>query len=1144
MTRALWKNTLREIWNTKARFISIFAIIALGVGFFAGIKGTAPAMENTIQQYYQDQNLMDIQLLSTVGFDKNDIQKIKGIKGIEEINAGYMADALMTVEDNAQVVRIHSLPTGNKKVNQLVVTEGRLPEKSGEIAIQQNGSLSVGETITFLDEAGGVSIDTMLKKKEYKIVGMVQSPLYITYKIGTTTIGTGDVDKYAYILPEDFSYDRYTQVYATTKYAKEDSTAQSEAYLEGITEIKRQLKDLGVDQVAVFEEETLEPARLELQKGIAKYEKEKKNAEALLEQSEKDLDKGQKEYDKQIAEAQKKLEDAQKELEEGESLFPYAMTTYYEEILLAQQKISSGELQLLVGKGQLQTAQTQYDVLIAQAETELKAGQTAYDAAYEEFYTKTKPEAEQQIARAETMIATAMETIEWLEEKLTESEGTVKEELLKQLQKAKELLSGYKEELELGKEQLKAGEQKLLDTEKQLASGKAELEKRKQDGKKEIESAQKEIDTAQKALDEGKEELNRAKSLGKAQLDDAQVKLSQGKLALQEGKVQLETSTAEGAEKLEDGREKLKKAQAEAKVKFAEAKDKLNAAQRQLDSMSEPTWHVLDRDDLPSYATFYNDAQSINNVSTVFPLFFLVVAVLVCLTTMTRLLEERRTEIGTLKSLGYSSASIITKYLFYAISAGILGSIAGSVVGVAFLPNIIFDAYKILYHVPNLILLIPWFYILIGTLAAILSTSAVVLFAGKKSLYLYPAKLMRPKAPKPGKRILLERIPFIWKRLNFSAKVTARNLFRYKARFLMTVLGVAGCTALIVAAFGLRDAINVFADKQFNDIFKYEGTIVPQNPSDSTEFEALCEYVRTYDQVENVIGVNTTKIEIQDGTEKGLDANIFVPQSTHEMKKMIALQDRKSGDEVPLTDNGVVLAEKLARVLSVNEGDTLTYKDNNKTYTVKVTGVFENYAGYYVMLSPDYYEEIYGREPQLNLVLETSTMDAEKEDLFAKELLNRDDVMAVSFSTAAMDTLHNVSDNFNIIIYVMIICAAALAFVVLYNLTNINIAERTREIATIKVLGFYNKEVAFYVYRENIILTVVGILAGLGLGVLLTGFLVQTTETDTFMFGREIYFLSYLYAIGLTASFSLFVNAVMYFKMKAINMVDSLKSIE
>lgn len=1148
MTTALWKNIFREIWNTKARFLSILAIVALGVGFFSGVKGTSPAMAETVMQYARNQNLMDLRLVSTVGFNDNDIKAISQTDNVDNVNAGFMADVMVGAEGSAKVYRIHSLPTKyseENQMNKLVVTEGRLPQKTGEIVIQENQDFSVGDTLDINKTSGDTKTSDMLNHISYTIVGTVKSPMYMSLERGNTNIGTGKVSYFAYALPEEFKSQRYTEVYITTTYAKDLSLSPfSDEYTNSVKAVQDSLEQVGSTRISAFDTETLQPAREKLESGINEYNTQKTNADKELQQAEKALADAKIEYNNKIKEAQTALDDAQKEITNGESLLPYSITTYYEEILQAQDTLNAGKTQLSNSKLALQTAQSQYNTEVELANTALSAAQTAYDSKYYTFYTYTKPQSQMKIDTYSKLIASAEKDIIKIEEELAKLDIPT-QELQTRLKDTKALLESYKNQLALGQQEITDGENQLASLQETLNNAKSQLETKKTEGKASIDAAQAQIDSAQTELDAAQTKFDTAKAEGKKQIDDAQSQLAQGKLSVEQGKIQLQDQKEQGKQQLDNGAAKLADAKTQAETKLSEAKAKLDDAQNKLDKISNPQWAIYTREQVSGFGSFYNDTQRVDAVAMVFPLFFLLVAVLVCLTTMTRLLEERRSEIGTLKGLGYTPAAIAVKYIIYSVAACVLGCVAGVFLGVSTLPYIIYNAYKMMYTTPKLILVIPWFYIIVSSIAALACTAGVAMVVCRKALLSSPAKLMRPKAPKPGKRILLEKINILWKHLSFTSKVTARNIFRYKARFLMTVLGVAGCTALIVAGFGLKDSINDVINKQFSDIFLYKGMIVPQNKGSEEDLQELTKFVEGYKGVDKTVLFNyaVDEIEGQDGSNVELD--VFTPQSSAEMKKLINLHTRTTKQDIPLTDDGVVISEKLSNILNVNIGDNITYTADNKKYTVKVTGICENYIRNYAFMTPNYYKEIYGQDVKFNLILEGSdTMEKSDEDVFANQLLQRDDVMGVTFIAGTIDEYKDMMNSLNLIVYVMIICAGALAFVVLYNLTNINISERTREIATIKVLGFYNKEVTGYVYRENMVLTILGIAVGLVLGTFLSNYIVQTAEVDLVMFGRQINLASYLLAIGLTALFSLVVNAFMYFKMRGINMVNSLKSIE
>ena len=932
MTHSLLKNTFREIRNTKARFISIMAIIALGVGFFAGIKATSPSMYSLAETYYSENKLMDYRVISAVGFTEDDISEIEKLDGVESVMPSYYYDASLSADEGGQLIHLISVPKKYKKndeLNTLVTLEGKLPEKTDEIAVEGVGfngsSHQTGDTIKFAELAGNAKVSDSLKSLSYKVVGKVQSPLYISYQRGKTKIGDGKLDEYMYINSSSFKIEKYNEVYIKADFSDKYSPFSDE-YDDKSDELKKEIEKVAESRTKVFKTETLKKARDE-------------------------LEKGKKEYAKQKSDTEKKLAKAKKEIDESEAAL----------------------------SAQAALAETAY------------AAQADYG-------------------------------------------------------NANQLLA-------------------------QLEAGKAEYEKNKKEADKKL---------------------------------------------------------AEAEKKLKDGEKELKK------------------TEKKLNSMSKSVWYVRNRDDNPGYDTFTQNADRLDAVASVFPLFFLLVAILVCVTTMTRLIEEKRTEIATFKALGYGNASIIAKFVIYSLIAGVTGSVIGTAIGVATLPFIIYNAYKIMYYIGDITLVLNVPIILMGILAAILCTTAVSIIVCAKSLRLKPAQAMRPKAPKPGKRILLERITPLWKHMSFTAKLTARNLFRYKARLCMTVIGVAGCTALIVAAFGLLNSFDPLTEVQFGEVFHYDAVVVPKDGGSEKQLDYLVKKAEKDEDVKRAMLCMQEEITIDaHGKHYSAPLTINVFSDTAHFDEIVHLQERESKNPLTLDDSGVMINEKYAATNKLKVGDTVKIKGKIGTAEAKIAGIYEQYINNYLYMTPKLYHELFKKQPVYNMLcVSLDEAKGDRADNFSSQMLSDNRIVAVTFMAEKITEFKNMLNSLNMVVLVMIVCAAALAFVVLYNLTNINIAERVREIATFKVLGFYNRETSSFIYKENIILTLMGIAVGLGLGILLTGFIVRTVEIDNVMFGREIYFTSYLYAAGLTMLFSLLVNGVMSFKIKAVNMVESLKSVE
>ena len=1026
MTKALLRNTFREIANTKARFISIMAIIALGVGFFAGIKATSPSMYRLAETYYRDSRLMDFRLVSTTGFAEEDIKAVEALEGVKSVMPSYFCDVMTDADDGGDVVRIIAVPKaydGNEKLNLLNVTDGRAPRKSGEIVTESvafaNIRHKIGMKISLNPVAGDNKLSDILNTTEFTVVGKAESPLYISYQRGTTTIGDGKIDEYMYVSAEDFKVPQYTELYVKAEFSDKVS-AFSDDYEKTSDEMKQALESLSREREKAFTAEVIPNAHKRLGEARAEYNEKKAEAEGKLGDALKKINEGEAEYNSKIGEAEKSLEAAREQIESGEA----ALASGEEEYASA---IASAEEMLADGKAQLDSAEQQFN--------ESKA------AFQEQLEESRKAAAGDDLAKTQTDVMDA-----------------------------------------IGSAQLGSAQSKIYSGSAQLAVGESELAVQRLNGQQKLSAAGSQLSAARQKYESGVVQLQEKKQSGKKELDAA--------------------------------RAEYEKAKAEADEKLAEGLKEIEKNEKALNdfSDSESKWYVFTRSDNPGYATYSLNADRLDAVASVFPLFFLLVAVLVCVTTMTRLIEEKRTEIATLKALGYGNTSIILKYVIYSLIAAVAGSAVGIAAGLATLPHIIYDAYKIMFYIGDITLVPHVPSIVLGIAAAVACTSVVSIIVCLKSLKIKPARGMRPKAPKAGKRIILEHITPLWKHMGFTAKLTARNLFRYKVRLCMTVIGVAGCTALIVAAFGLLN----------KELAESTDTV-------SASMLAL--------QEEAVVEFNGHKT-----TES---TYLSVMEDPDSFDEIISLHTRKDKTPLKLNDDTVMINEKLASDFGFSAGDVISVTSDSGTAEIKVGGIYEQYIYNYVFMTPNCYKKLFDRDLSFNIyqVRLSDKSDATGEK-FSSAMLADSRVVAVAFMDQNVDDFRNMLNSLDMVVVVMIVCAAALAFVVLYNLTNINLAERQREIATFKVLGFYNRETSRFIYIENIILTFLGILVGLGLGVLLTGFIIRTVEVDNVMFGRDIYFTTYLYAAGLTMLFSLIVNVLMTFKIKSVNMVESLKSVE
>lgn len=1085
MKSSLAKDMIRDIKNSLSRFISIVAIVAIGVGLFAGVKVSSPVMKNNADKYYDEQNFMDIQLVSTFGLTDDDVESIRNLKGVEGVFPTYSMDVLSNFDAVEVVLKVHGLDLNhlNKDdkdyINRPVLVDGRFPENINECVIEaevlENYNLKIGDVI---EVASGkeADISESLKEDKFTIVGTVHSPIYVSFQKGSSSIGSGQINGFILVANEAFKTPAYTEVLLTVEGAKGLQTYDKE-YDETVEVISDKLEAVGIERSKIRYLEILAEAK------------------DKIAESKEELQKAKDKSSEELAKAEIELKDAESKLTLGESELAGKEETYKVTIAGAEAKIS-------------------------EAEQKLSEGEATYNEQYEEFQN-SKAEAEPKIAEAEKQIAEGEKAILAIESyigeikteiangNLTDEQKAIAEEKIQQLygivEQSKGGLESAKAELEAQKAMLTDGEKKLAEAKAELEAGKAELEIQKANFAKEKINAENQFESAKGELNSGRIEYNK-------------------------------------------GKETYIQSKADAEKQIAEAEDKIEDAEYKLNNLDEPEWYVLDRNTNYSYVDYENSANSINAIAQVFPVFFFIVAALVCLTTMTRMVDEQRGLMGTLKALGYSKIAIVSKYIVYAVAASLTGSLLGIAIGFTLFPTVIYNAYGIMYQLPKITLSFNWSYAIISTLAAILVTTGSALIACYKELVATPALLMRPKAPAMGKRILLERIPFIWNRLSFLNKVCARNIFRYKKRFLMTVIGVAGCTALLLTGYGIRDSIRAIVNVQFGELYHYDMTVsLDKNLRDKT-YDKIINTVSNEADVEDYMMVNYSNIKVSNNETKK-EAILFTPKDLTEFKDFITLRKRSNKEAINLTDDGVVLNEKLAKQLGVKVGDNVNLTngddDTNKKYEVKVIGITEQYIYHYIYITPGLYKQLFGEEPQFNdIIAKINDKTKEGENKLATDLINNDEIVSVSFNTSLKANFNDTIKSLNLVIIVMIISAGALAFVVLYNLTNVNISERIREIATIKVLGFYNNEVASYVYKENTLLTFIGMLVGLVLGVLLHRYIMVTVELDNIMFGRTIHFISYVWAAILTMMFGTLVNFVMYFKLKNVPMVESLKSVD
>jgi len=1165
--KSFFKDLKRSIIKSKARFLSIMAMIALGVGFFAGINATKPDMILSADTYYKDYNLSNFRVMSPLGFKEEDIEKVKTMADVESVTTSYIKDAFLSAGANqGGIIKVYSFDEKKYEdkslLNVPLIESGRLPLHSGEIALETSlntmSGVKIGDKIS-INVSEDEKLTDSFKRSDYEVVGFIKSPLYITYERGQTNIGDGSVAFYGYINEADFNMEKVTDLFIKTK-ESDHLLAYSEEYDAYNEPTKDSLDTLGRE---VMNKETLAlqnelkdgEAELLLNKAkaeqeLADGEKKLQDAEAKIISGEQELNDNEVKYTKQFKEKKDELKAAKAALATGKAQY----ATGYAQWLAGYNEFKAGEAKLASSKAELDAAKVQIDaaeVTLAESKTELDTAKSQIDnlqasisglkSIRAELSTTTTMTEEEYTALIASISKFSPELGANIAANIPYSDPNLIVKLIGSLDSAiaqsEALLSDAKAQYEGGLLQYDAGVKTLEENKIKYEGGLAAYN----EGAAKLDSSRLEIEAAKKKLD-----------ASKALLDENEKKLADGEKALNNAEADFKTTLQEGREKiatakveLSDGRQTFETEKADALLKISDAEIKIKDAKRNLLELPSE-WFVYTRDGNPGYTGMGDDASRIGAVAKVFPLFFFLVAALVCLTTMTRMVEEERIQIGTLKALGYNTVTIAMKYLTYSLLASLIGSILGFTIGFQLFPRLIIFVYGSLYATPYIMSPFHFDLALISTAIAVVTTVSASLFATLNELRETPAVLMQPKAPKPGKRILLERIKPLWKRLSFSYKVTFRNIFRYKKRLLMTVIGIAGCTALLVTAFGISDSVGAIMGKQFDEIFIYDGMAILNTDKDES-LRNLDEILGNKPEVKSYVSTHSETITAQsENSTRQYEVSLMTPLNTETFKNFYDLHDRGTKKTLELTDDGAVITEKLANMLGVGVGDTMSYTDtDNHIYQFTVAGIAENYLSHYIFMSPTYYDKITLREPEINTGLFTFK-DPNNTDLsaFKEKLMENKGVLGSMIVATIQEEFGTSLDSLDYVVLILILAAGALAFVVLYNLTNINITERIREIATIKVLGFRNKEVSAYIYRENIFLTLIGTFVGLFLGLILHKYVMGTMEVDNMMFGRIISPLSFIYAIALTMGFSFLVNWVMFYKLKKVNMVESLKSIE
>ena len=1080
MKKSLRKELFREIRKSLNRYLSILFIVMLGVAFFTGVRASEPDMRLSMDMMADQADFMDIRVLCSYGLTEGDLEALSSIPGISAVEGEHSVDVLEGAHEKQSVLHVASLP---KALNRITLEEGRFPENPGECLVDSQlplvTEIAIGSELHFQSGTKDPLSDS-LQRSSFTVVGTCTSPYYLDFERGSTAIGNGAVTGFVFVEDEAFCMEVCTQAYLCSDELRE-LLYTSKAYETRLSEI------MDAIDAAI-------PERIEIR------------MEELLGDTKRELEQGKEDYDEARAEADEKFAEAEETLADGETKLQEGLS----ELRKGRRKIGDALQQILDNEAALREARESLaaeeaevaalDGSITWREQNFAAMRNAWAAAKTAYDTKNRE-------------IRAMELQIRITEGLPESEARTAalSELQAQLQTLQQELSQAQAELNAHPKPDPGAQTALISERVGLSVRQAQLQKTRE-----------RLAEGEQALKEGRIEYRK----GLSEFQRGAKNYRKQRLRLNAAKRQFETEKADAEEQL------------------SEALKKIEDGEEEIASVKDPDWYVLGRDTVSSYAGLDSDAGRIGALGKVFPVIFFLVAALVSLATMTRMVEEKRTEIGTMLALGYSTAQVAGKYVIYALSATLTGSIFGILLGEKVLPYVIIKTYRILYT--NLqVIAIPYrlSYGIFATAAAAVCTVGAALFSCIRSIKKTPASLMRPAAPKLGRRILLERIPFLWKHLRFSQKSTLRNLFRYKKRLFMTIFGIGACMALLIVGFGLRDSIYVVIDKQFGDLWRYDGTAALSEDAEEEEVDRL---VRDMREMEEISAAFPALAKQTDATASRVtkQVNLVVPEDPEIFMELFSLRDRKSGEARVLTNEGVLITEKLARQLSVKPGDSIRLKEDEFTSrNVTVAGIVENYVYQYVYMTPDYYIRTFGRETQDNAVFFKLT-DESLIDPVSEQLLKKSPVLGISKMGSSKDLIRDMLQSLDLVILVLIISAGLLAFVVLYNLNNINITERVRELATLRVLGYYDGELAAYVYRENVILTLFGIAVGILLGRWLHQFTIQTVEVDAIMFGRVVHLQSYGFSILLTFGFALIVNFIMFFRLRKIDMVESLKSVE
>ena len=1148
------RNLRRSIVKSRGRFIAIAMIIALGSGMFVGLKSTKMDMVATGQVYTDEQNMFDLRLLSSYGWNRDQLEAISALPGIEDAEGVFYSDLIVAKEDgtDSAVYRFYTIP---ERIDRVALLEGRMPEAADECLADgfRNDKSAIGKTVTISRTNSDTALD-QLTVDSFTVVGIVSSPLYMDMNRGNTSVGSGSIANYYYVPEEAFDACYYTEIHAVIpgEYA-----IYTQEYNDALTEAAERIEPL----LDVFARERLVSAREEAEKayadgvekyedGVKEYNEEKQKAERELADAHQKLLDGEvelKEGEQELLDAEQQIKDGWAELEENRQKLEDGEKTLSSSESGGQWQLSNASSQLAAKQAELEASSQQVETALVQINaglTEVNSGVTQLNSGILQINAALRP-LDALIKIADIEVSTAQRTVEMLE-KWGNSELLLREarENLEEAQAKREEYSAQAEELRAQQAELNAQLEEVNATKAQLEAQKEELL-----------AAREQIREGRQQILEGFEEISRQRTnmnnqlasarqtiiSGRQQIREYEKELKQAEKDLAEGKTKLEESREELAQgwiDYEDGKREAEEEFAKAEQELADAALKLEDAKEEIGKITKNDVYVLDRNSNIGYGSLDSSSDIVAGVARVFPVFFLLVAALVCITTMTRMVDEERTQIGTLKALGYSSGAIIRKYLLYAGSSAVLGCLLGVGLGSVIFPTILWQAYKIMLFVkPMIELRFDWGMALGVFVSYTLAMLLVTWYCCHKALREVPAELIRPKAPAAGKELMIEKTP-LWRRLSFLNKVAIRNIFRYRQRLAMMLVGIGGCTALLMTGFGIRDSISRIVDVQFRDVTSYDMEVYFSDGQTEAQQQEFREKMSNYS--DEILFFHQVSGEI--GTDSQT-RDIYIIAASGEITDYIDFHYDSQSVPVP-EKNEVLLSAGIAEMMGIEIGDSVELRNPDmEVLKVRVSGIYENHVYNFAVVSPETVMEQWGRDPELQMAY-VNVREGRNPDYAGASASAISGVMNVEVSQQLADMVGTMMQALDLVVVVVVLCAGLLAVIVLYNLTNININERIREIATIKVLGFNASETAMYVFKENLVLTVVGAFFGIPLGKLLLEFVISQIKIDLIWIKPLLELPSLGISVVLTILCAVIVDGIFYFRLDQINMAEALKSVE